>query len=286
MLKELKRPGIEFNWKQYNNQSNVAWKTGTSYGHKDAWAVGCTPEWTVVVWVGNFDGESNVSLSGMKSAGPLFFNIMNYLPKSSESSWFSKNQANFKTIALCSETGFLAGPNCPEKKYSDVPKNMAAMKVCPYHKKIEVNEKEDHEVCSLCWDKKHHSKSYLIYPPEVNYQLNRNGVHYEKIPEHLQTCPVVHLSHNMDFIYPKDSSQIWLPRDFNGELQKVIVKLAHQKPKSTVYWYLDDSFLGTTINEHKKGIQLSSGWHQITVSDNLGESNKIHLQISLTTLQE
>lgn len=71
MLKDLKRPGSEYFWQKFNNAKDFSWKTGTSYGHKDAWAVGLNPEYTIAVWVGNFDGESNKNLSGANSAGPI-----------------------------------------------------------------------------------------------------------------------------------------------------------------------------------------------------------------------
>lgn len=286
MLNELKRPGSEYNWQQYRNNMNIAWKTGTSYGHKDAWAVGCTPEWTVVVWVGNFDGESNVSLNGMESAGKLFFEIFNYLPKNGSSQWFKKRDSDFKVIPLCLETGFVAGPNCPQKRYSFLPKEMKALKTCPYHQKNEVDSTETKTVCSLCWSSNHHSKSFLVYPPEVNYQLNLRGINYQLPPDHDPTCKGLHIVKNMDFVYPKDSSRIWLPRDFNGQLQKIVFKLAHQKPSAKVYWYLDNAYLGTTQENHTQVLQLSSGWHQLTATDNFGEKCRTSFQICLTKENE
>jgi len=282
MLNELKRPGSEYNWQQYRNNTNIAWKTGTSYGHKDAWAVGCTPEWTVVVWIGNFDGESNVLLSGIESAGPLFFELFNYLPKKASSLWFKKRDSDFKSIPLCAETGFAAGPNCPKKRYTYVPTGMNAIKTCPFHLKYEVDSTETKTVCSLCWSNNHHPKSYLVYPPGVNYQLNLRGINYELPPDHDPNCKGLHIVQNMDFIYPKDSSQIWLPRDFNGELQKVVFKLAHQKPSAMVYWYLDNNYLGSTQTSHTQVLQLTSGWHQMMATDNFGEKCKTTFQIGLT----
>ncbi|NJK97507.1 MAG: hypothetical protein HC830_05525 [Bacteroidetes bacterium] len=110
MLKELKRPGSEYYWEQYQNQKPLAWKTGTSYGHKDAWAAGVSPEWTIVVWVGNFDAESNLNLSGAASAGPLLFGIFNYLPRTPGLKWFEKPEMDFREVELCGETGFWLVP--------------------------------------------------------------------------------------------------------------------------------------------------------------------------------
>ena len=72
-LRDLSRPGIEFYWHQFQNQWPIAWKTGTSYGYRDAWAVGVSPQWTIAVWVGNFTGEGVPELTGSRCAAPLFF---------------------------------------------------------------------------------------------------------------------------------------------------------------------------------------------------------------------
>lgn len=272
MLRELKRPDSEFFWEQYHNQVPVAWKTGTSYGHKDAWAAGSTPQYTVVVWAGNFDGQSNTALAGTTIAGPLMFDIFKALPqaKGHQSGWFSPKETDLKTIELCSETGFVAGAHCKNVRYEKVPIHMRPLKVCPYHIQIETNTNETEEVCSRCWVTGHHSKVVLSYPPEVVFQLKKRGIETLNKPNHTPQCPAMHHDRAIEFIYPKDSTLIWLPRDFDGTHQPIVVKLAHRQQQSVVYWYMDRNFLGTTNQPHQMTLKPEQGWHQLYVTDQEG----------------
>ena len=73
-LKEVNRPE-EIDWKSIPSMQTIAWKTGTSYGFRDAWAVGVTPRYAVGVWVGNATGEGKPGLVGAQTAGPVLFDI-------------------------------------------------------------------------------------------------------------------------------------------------------------------------------------------------------------------
>lgn len=280
MLKELKRPGSEYYWQEFQNQLPIAWKTGTSYGHKDAWAIGVTPEWTIAVWIGNFDGEGNVNIAGAKSAGPLLFDIFNSLPHNPKLKWFEKNEFDFKQVNICKETGFLAGPYCDKTEMVDVPVNMLPLRLCPFHKNIYVNKDETNTVCSWCWEEGYHAKHFLVYPTDVIYQLKKRGQLLENIPPHNPKCTKKSNLKPIDFIYPKDSARIWLPRDFNNKYQKLIARLAHTSPKKTVFWYIDNIYLGDTKNKHVKAIEINQGWHDLQVTDEDGYKKKIRFYIN------
>jgi len=126
MLKELKRSGAGYYWQHFQNQRPLAWKIGTSYGGKDAWVIG--------VWIGNFDGEPNPNLSGAGSAGPLLFELFNFLPQDQKNKWFEKIDLEFRSVQVCKSTGFLAGSYCDKKENIDVPVNMFPLRLCPFHK--------------------------------------------------------------------------------------------------------------------------------------------------------
>lgn len=279
MMNELKRPGAEYYWEQYQNQRPIAWKTGTSYGHKDAWAVGVSPQWTIAVWIGNFDGEGNKNLSGAGSAGPLMFDIFNYLPFDPQQKWFEKDEMDFKQVTICHETGFLAGEYCDHKDTVDVPVFMQALRLCPYHKNIVVDKNEEFAVCSYCWKPGYHDKHYLVYPADILYHLKQRGHIPEKIPQHNPTCNHLSDIQPIEFLYPTDSALIQIPRDFDGEYQKIISKIAHQNATKKVFWYMDDFYLGSTRNNHSKAIELSKGWHEIMVLDEDGYQDKIKVYV-------
>ena len=59
ILTQLRRPELPAVWEATLRLPKVAWKTGTSYGKRDAWSIGYTPRYTVGVWVGNFDGKGH-----------------------------------------------------------------------------------------------------------------------------------------------------------------------------------------------------------------------------------
>ncbi|OFX88055.1 MAG: penicillin-binding protein 1C [Bacteroidetes bacterium GWF2_33_16] len=275
MLNELKRPGAEYYWDQYQNQKPLAWKTGTSYGHKDAWAVGVSPQWTIAVWIGNFDGEGNKNLSGPGSAGPLLFDVFNYLKGDPTQKWFEKIEMDFKEVCICKETGFLAGDYCDDKDTVEVPIYMNPLRLCPFHYNVFLDTEEKYAVCSYCWEPGYHEKHYLLYPADVTYYLRLRGQIIEKIPEHNPLCDKRSGINPLEFLYPTDSALIQIPRDFDGQYQKIISKIAHQTPTKNVFWYLDDFYLGSTKENHSKAIELSKGWHEIIVIDEDGYKDKV-----------
>lgn len=279
MIKELKRPGAEFYWMQYQNQKPIAWKTGTSYGSKDAWALGVTPDWTIGVWVGNFDGEGNSNLSGAASAGPMLFDLFNYLSEQGEQKWFQKNEMDFKKVRVCKETGFLAGSNCNATEIIDVPIFMNPLRLCPFHKKIFIDAKNKYTVCSKCWETGYKEKHILSYPADVTYYLKLRGRSQYEVLSHNPECNSVTGLNPLDFLYPVDSAKVWLPRDFDNREQKLIARVAHNTPNKTIFWYLDESYIGTTKNKHEKSISLAQGWHNLYIIDEEGFEDQVRFYI-------
>ncbi|MCP4415627.1 MAG: hypothetical protein GY805_03330, partial [Chloroflexi bacterium] len=140
MLKELNRPGSEYYWQQFQNQWPLAWKTGTSYGQRDAWAVGVNPQWTIAVWAGNFSGEGNPELAGSRSAGPILFDLFNMLSKDKNKRWFERPENELSDIKLCAWSGYLAAEHCPNPVIADAPRLMKTMRLCPWHRSLFVDE--------------------------------------------------------------------------------------------------------------------------------------------------
>ncbi|MEM9326908.1 MAG: hypothetical protein AAGA85_14675, partial [Bacteroidota bacterium] len=271
-LKELIRPGLEFYWKKYSSQRPIAWKTGTSYGHKDAWAVGSTPHWTVVVWVGNFDGESNKGLAGMTSAGPLLFNIFQVLP-GGEDDWFQADEKHFVKVQTCKHTGFYAGQNCPEAMETLAPRNMKPLRVCPFHKRFFVENGQ--HVCSKCWHGHHKPVHQLAFGADINYYLRQNGNLVTNIPPHRTSCPVGMDRDALQIIYPLQDAKVFIPKDFDGRHQELIAKVASQFPERELFWYLNDELLGTTQRTASFPLEVRRGKQYLTVVDSEGNEDRV-----------
>ncbi len=282
ILKDVHRPGAEFYWRQFRDQRPLAWKTGTSYGQRDGWAIGVNPQWTIAVWVGNFDGRGNSNLSGAACAGPLLFDIFNMLPENKDQHWFSEPDSSLKEITLCRDTGFLAGPDCPETISVKSPKGMKPLAVCPYHKKIYVSNDGKEQVCSLCWGKNdHHSVIRLIYPPQVAQYLRQHGYIADVIPPHRASCPALSAGNPLSIIYPRPKAALWIPRDIDGHYQSVTCRVAHEQKNRTVFWYLDAHYEGATTEKHVRALPLNKGWHNLEVIDDEGHHKKVRFYANL-----
>ncbi|RED95307.1 penicillin-binding protein 1C [Marinoscillum furvescens] len=276
-LQELIRPGLEFYWKKYGNQRKIAWKTGTSYGHKDAWAIGSTPDWTIVVWVGNFDGSSNKNLSGMRSAGPLLFNLLQLLPED-KNPWFEVPLQESVLVKTCKTSGFYATANCPDT-LSIAPKHMKPMSVCSFHEKIWVTDDERYQVCSHCWSHDRVAKEMLNYPPDVNYYLRKNGGLASYTPPHNPKCPTRQAGSLLKILYPSQNSNIFVPQDFDGTKQAVIGRVAHQHVSKKLYWYMDNELIGKTERSPTLPLQLTKGSHILSVTDTEGNRDEVHFSV-------
>jgi penicillin-binding protein 1C len=275
MLKDLKRPGSEYYWNKFNSQRPVAWKTGTSYGHKDAWAVGVNPDWTIAVWIGNFDASTNKNLSGAKSAGPLLFDIFNSLPILSETNWWQLEDFVTETAEVCAITGYAATSRCEETKLVPVA-HKDILKACPYHIKVFVDTNTNYAVCSKCWDHGYAEKKMVTYPPLVINYLRKNGSVVEKIPVHNPLCEVHRNNQLMSIEYPKPNSKIFVTRDFDGEYQSIVCSAVHQLKNQILYWYLDEKYLGQTNGKHKIDFIPDPGEHTLTVIDAFGNTQVVN----------
>lgn len=274
MLKDLRRPGSEYYWSKFNNQRPVAWKTGTSYGHKDAWAVGVNPDWTVAVWVGNFDASTNKNLSGASSAGPLLFDVFNSLPALSENIWWDINDFSVELAEVCAITGYAATSRCEKTKNVPVARK-DVLKACPYHLKVFVDSITNYAVCSKCWGNNYSEKKMITYPPLVINYLRKNGSVVEKIPVHNPSCTAHRNNKLIDIEYPKSDSKIFITRDFDGKYQPVVFSVVHQLKNQILYWYIDNIYLGQTNGKHKQAYIPEPGEHILTVIDAFGNIQKV-----------
>lgn len=267
ILRDVKRPDAEFFWDQFDSTHPLAWKTGTSYGLKDGWAMGVSPEWTIGVWAGNFNGDGNPNLSGAKSAGPLLFRIFNRLNKSEQSRWFALPEKR-KAMTVCAVSGFQKTPLCPSAHIVFSPETKTPLALCSWHQRVYLNKSKSKQVCSLCWDTNHVSDVRLVIPQPIAYQLRKNGQRNVALPPHKQNCPSVSNSH-MQFIYPEHGAVLALPRDMNGKTMPLIAKISHNVNNVQLYWYINESFAGQSTSSDFP-LLLSAGEHTLSVVDKSG----------------
>lgn len=274
-MKEVNRPEGNESWEFFDGSKEIAWKTGTSFGNKDAWAIGLTKDHVVGIWVGNADGEGRPNVTGVNSAAPILFDVFDMLPRSN---WFLKPLDEFTDIEVCAESGYLATTDCPVKSIS-IPDKQNFVTSCNYHRIVQLDTEGQFRVNSSCSDlSRTVSKSWFVLPPLMEFYYKRAHPSYKELPPFRSDCERTNVP-PMEFIYPKNGSRITSAKNFDGKKNEMVVKLAHTKPETEVYWYLDHSFIGQTKNFHEMGILPLGGKHRITVVDALG--NEITISISV-----
>lgn len=268
-MNEVMRPGEEALWEQFASSKKIAWKTGTSFGFRDGWAVGLTPTHVVCVWVGNADGEGRPGLTGIETAAPILFDIFDLLPSSG---WFSAPLDRMVQTAVCRESGYLAGPDCPhaDTVYIPVPGHRSA--VCPYHQTIHTNPEGTLQVTADCAAPGQMvSTRWFVLPPAMEYYYKPRHSNYRELPPFAAGCYPEGESRVMEMIYPRDNAKIYIPLEIDGQRGQVIFNAAHRKGGSKIYWHLDDTFVGETQTFHQLALDIPTGLHRITLVDDQGD---------------
>ena len=238
-LKEVNRPD-EIDWKLIRSVRKAAWKTGTSYGSRDAWAVGVTPDYAVGVWCGNADGHGVAGMTGAKTAGPVLFDLLNLLPPTAE--WFEEPLEGGIWLDVCKESGMLRSQDCPNYERVLLPMQAQESEVCPYHK-----------------------DGTFRLPPAMEWYYKAYHPEYEVRPATRDIA-------RMEFLYPEPGSVLTLPRQLDGSEGGAVFQAVHRDPAATLYWHLDDTYLGETRIIHQMLLSPSPGKHAVTVVDGDGNS--------------
>jgi penicillin-binding protein 1C len=268
-MQEVMRPGEEGLWNLFNSAQRIAWKTGTSFGFRDGWAIGLTPKYCVVVWVGNTTGEGRPELTGINTAAPLMFDIFRLLPSSP---WFEPPAYDFTYLPVCHESGFKAGPDC-----DDVDTMMVSIKaknapLCPYHRVIHLDRTGIYRVNENCESPAAMvHKSWFVLPPTMEYYYKIKHDDYKQLPAFLPNCNI-ESSRQMEIIYPENEAKIYVPIEVTGEKGKTVFTAAHRNPQAHLFWHLDDNYIGSTFQFHQMAFNPSPGTHTLTIVDQQGET--------------
>ena len=255
-LSEVNRPD-EIDWHLVRSIRKIAWKTGTSYGFRDAWAVGISPDYTVGVWAGNAAGQGVPGLTGARTAGPVLFEIFGLLPVQAadspyaEGAWFAEPPASDGIrVETCAVSGHLKGLYCAEADTLLLPKAALESEACPYHQ----------------------PDGAFLLPPAMEWYYRQHHPEYH---------PPVHGERTvMEFIYPEPGSTLWLPRQLDGSVKGAVFQLAHRDPSATVFWHMDGEYLGQTRYLHQLSLLPEAGDHSLTVVDAEGRTLSIRFRIA------
>ena len=251
-------------------QKKIAWKTGTSYGHRDAWAIGITPKHVVGVWAGNADGEGRPKLTGILAAGPVLFDIFDLLP---DASWFQRPNPELTQTTVCRLSGYKSSDYCTTVDTTWVYKEGLKSPLCPFHQWVHLDQTGKYRVTSDCepvGNMQH--KSWFVLPPLQAYYYKQRNSAYQTLPGFRKDC-AAHVPDRfrpMQVIYPKKNTKIYVPKEIDGRPGKVVFEMAHSTPSTVVFWHLNNDYLGYTKRIHQMSFTPSKGTHRLTFVDENG----------------
>jgi penicillin-binding protein 1C len=267
----VERPTSSGEWELFRAGKRIAWKTGTSFGFRDAWAAGVTPRYAVGVWVGNADGEGRPGLIGVEAAAPVLFEIFEQLPGGDQ--WFDPPYDDMVQAAVCKQSGMRAGEYC-EADTIWIPKSGLKAAACSYHKLLHLDAAGQFQISSDCADpaEMQHVPWFVLPPIEEFYYKSKNPS-YITPPPFRSDCIGAQTTEDqapMQFIYPKHITKIYVPVDLNGKLSSTVFQVAHRNPETELFWHLDGVYLGSTKTFHQMALQPPVGKHSLTIVDKDG----------------
>ncbi|MDR0792518.1 MAG: penicillin-binding protein 1C, partial [Chitinophagaceae bacterium] len=275
-MNEVMRPGEEGLWNLFSSAQRIAWKTGTSFGFRDGWAIGLTPKYCVVVWVGNTTGVGRPDLTGINTAAPIMFDIFRQLPATQ---WFQPPSSGFMYIPVCKYSGYKAGVDCASADTIMLSESAKIAGACPYCRKIHLDASGIYRVNESCESPSNmQHKSWFVLPPVIEYYYKQKHPEYQSLPAYKAGC-VVDAARVLDIIYPDEGAKIYVPLEINGERGKAVFKATHRSGNAKLFWHLDNMFIGTTQQFHQMAVSPAPGKHLITVVDEQGNGMSRNFEI-------
>jgi len=268
-MEELMRPGEEGLWEQFSSSQRLAWKTGTSFGFRDAWAIGLNPDYVVCVWVGNADGEGRPGLTGIDVAAPVLFDVFKQLPNGK---WFQTPKTKLKKIRVCRQSGYKAGEYCKDIIEELVSPAGEKTVLCPYHKLIHLDRAGMYRVTDACETPANMvHQPWFVLPPAMEYYYKIKNSDYKLLPPFMPGCNDEGGNYVMEMIYPKNNASIYVPVEFDGSRGKVVLNATHRNAGAKIYWHIDGEYIATTKDYHQLAVSPPPGKHTLTLVDDKGE---------------
>ncbi len=277
LAKQL-RPDLPQAWEFTANRGKVAYKTGTSFGLRDAWTIGFTPDYTVGVWLGNVDAQGSSALVGAKVAAPLMIEIMNELTRYQDA-WF-KQPEKVSRRAVCALSGEKAGPQCHKRREDYYIPGISQEQTCQIHQCIIVDKETGFEVCRACKHKdqsRYEERIIEVWPPDVAAFLRKQGHSVTRRPPSDPKCQAL-ASRQIKITSPIAGGMYRFTKAIPESQQKIVLEIATQQEQS-VYWYLNDQLVGQSHPDKPLFITPAPGEHQLTAVNTLGQADQVIFRV-------
>jgi penicillin-binding protein 1C len=275
ILSSVHRPDLPNNFESAVNLPVIAFKTGTSYGRRDAWTMGYSAEYTVGVWVGNVTNKGNPDLVGSKSAAPLLVDIFNSISH--------KNQKNIlpmpddiNTRDVCAESGKLPTPRCKHIIEDFYSMNHTLGKFCDVDNEYFISLDGKKQYCASCiGNHNYKSVTYQDYPKELLNYWKKIGKRYTLAPPHNPACQRLFAGEGPKIISPTNAMTYLLTSDD----EQIAFQASSGVDVHDQCWYLNNQFLGRVNAGTKIFKPLVSGQYVASCLDDKGRLSIVKILI-------
>lgn len=275
ILSSLDRPDLPNNFESSANLPKVAFKTGTSYGRRDAWAIGFSAEYTVGVWLGNVDQRGCPDLTGGKAAAPLLIDIFN-----------SISTAALKTILprpgdvldreVCAVSGLVPTKYCPHTTMDEYSVRHSLDRFCDIHREFLVSTDGKQHYCPSCLgNHAYRLKVFEEYPPELLSFWTSIGRSYQLIPPHNPGCTRLFTGDGPKIVSPSDAMTYYV---FSAD-QKISLQANSGIDVADQSWYVDRRFIFRKKANEKQFVALAEGPHEVTCVDDRGRLVSVRITV-------
>ena len=280
ILTELKRPDMPSrSWALTEDVPEVAWKTGTSYGHRDAWSVGYSDRYTIGVWVGNSDGRGVKGISGAEHAGPILFDLFRAIEGGGSKVAESTN-LNLKSIKVCKESHMLPSGYCDETEEVVYIPGVSKISKDHYSKRVFVDKETGHRLVGDCLSERpHQARVVTVYPPELTAWWRVQGRVVETVPPISSYCKDIPSELPPKIISPDEKTPYRSLKGTPSEYQRIQLSARVSEGVETLYWYQDLKLVATTTPDKKVFIPLTAGRHNLVVVDSSGRMDSIYYSV-------
>ena len=274
------RPGEEARWQEYAGSRRIAWKTGTSFGSRDAWAVGTRPDRTAGVWIGNASGEGNAELLSISTSAPVLFELFSAIDSINQENagWFPQPASGLDSVEVCAYSGFPAGPDCDPEKTALVPRGAPLSKSCPYCRTVTLNETGSARVVlGPETSGKTESKKWFVLPPAEEWYYRRWNLDYKPLPplEGGQSGGI----NSIALFNPEENGAVYVPLELDGREGRIVFQAASRERNGKIYWHLDEAYLGMTEVFHEMEARPAPGRHFLTLVDEAGNTLRRNFEV-------
>ncbi len=281
ILSKVNRPDFPLNWSATEHMPKIAWKTGTSYGRRDAWSIGYNKNYTVGVWVGNFSGVGVADLSGANIATPLLFRIFNTIDYDNDREWFNQPE-DCDIRQVCSESGLPPSDHCNSLLTDYFIPLVSSTKTCSDRQEIMVSPDEKLSYCKSCMPASDYKKKwYKIIDPGMQAWFEENNVVYQKIPGHNPDCDMIFKGNAPVITSPTNGTEYLVSRK-NPEPLQLSCKTANDV--SRVFWYIDNKFYKSTAAGEKLFFLPTEGPVKISCTDDKGRNKDVKIVVKYVSM--